>query len=197
MQFVSDHVCSEIAVIPKFFSRLVTVQSPPLAVERRPLLSVKAPVSALPAARLLPLVVTTPEMVPVVVWPLVPVNLRFSFAVVLPMFAGEVHVIVAVPLPLWPIMPLQRTSAVCIEPTRLPPVTKPPVHVRPFDATLSVCGPLFDKRNPGLAVSEPVVPEQLKPPPEAPAWLARAMLPGTNNAAAIASRPRMRIPNPL
>ena len=125
----SDHVCSEIDVIPKFLSDEVTLQSPPLAVERRPLLSTKAPVIVLPEARLLPLVVTTPEIVPDVVCPTVPVTVKFNFAVLLPMFAGAVHVSVPAPFADAPTMPLQRTVGVWPEAERLPLVTKPPEHV--------------------------------------------------------------------
>ena len=60
----SDHVCNEMLVIGKVVSWVVVVQSPPLCVECKPLPNVNAPVTALPDAKLLPAVVTTPERVP-------------------------------------------------------------------------------------------------------------------------------------
>ena len=78
-----------------------------------------------------------------------------------------------------------------------PPVTNPPVQVRPEDETATCCGLPVDKSRPGVEETLPLAPVQLKPPPEAEAEPARANPAGTNNAAAMANRPRMRIPNPL
>src|SRR6476469_7259174 len=124
----SNHVCRFMLVIGKVVSGMLTVQSPPPFVECKPLPKVNDPETVLPLAKLLPVVVTRPDSVPVVVWPDVLVIVMFNLSVVLPMPAGAGHVIVDDPWSTMPMMPLQRTSfGVVIVALRLPLETKPPV----------------------------------------------------------------------